>query len=220
MNMISLTFPRRMALTTGISLWAMALLAGFSFGYSFDYFFDTEAKNTFAHLQNAPVFFRVMVLGMLGVWLLDIVTAWSLYGFFRQADEPSAALMAWLRLGYCMFLAVAIASLASAQAIVEAGNMVLIQGCFQTFTLVWAGGLIIFGVHLLFLAALMRKRGLPNYLTIFTAIAGLAYLGSNIAHLLMPDYLAYKPTVDGIIALPAALGELGIATWLWIKGGR
>jgi hypothetical protein len=36
----------------------------------------------------------------------------------------------------------------------------------------------------------------------------------------MPDYDEYKGTGDMVLSLPMAIGELGIALWLLLRGGK
>ena len=91
----------------------------------------------------------------------------------------------------------------------------------DAFMAIWSFGLSIFGLHLGVLGYLVMKSGyVPKALGLLLLIAGLCYVGTSSAQLLLPSYGDYKTTVDMILGAPMALGELGLAVWLVIRGGK
>ena len=61
---------------------------------------------------------------------------------------------------------------------------------------------------------------IPKFIGALAILAGLAYLFTNSANLLLPDYYLYKAKIEMILGLPMALGELAFAVWLIAKGGK
>ncbi|PJB01103.1 MAG: DUF4386 domain-containing protein, partial [Ignavibacteria bacterium CG_4_9_14_3_um_filter_36_18] len=89
------------------------------------------------------------------------------------------------------------------------------------FKTVWTLGLIVFGLHLLAVGILMKvHRNIPKVLWILTLIAGISYVVVHILKLTLPQLSEFTETLNNILALPMALGELGLAIWLIIKGGK
>jgi len=64
------------------------------------------------------------------------------------------------------------------------------------------------------------SKEIPNILGILLILASFCYLGTSTGSLLIADYGRYKSTIDSIVALPSAIGELAIAFWLIWKGGK
>ena len=91
---------------------------------------------------------------------------------------------------------------------------------FELFEAIWFGGLVLFGVHLIVTGILMNlHRRIPKVLGYLTLVAGVAYIIIHLARLadLNPQYVK---VVETILTLPMVLGELGLAIWLWVKGGK
>lgn len=75
---------------------------------------------------------------------------------------------------------------------------------------------IFWGLWLLPFGYLVVKSGfLPKVLGFFLMLGGLGYLVTFVAEVLFPSY-----PVPPVIALPSAIGEIGIALWLAVAGVR
>ena len=80
--------------------------------------------------------------------------------------------------------------------------------------------LTLFGFHIYLLGSLMkRSRDIPKTIWMITYFAGISYV---ILHLLKlwNQQSEWVTIVEMVLALPMALGELGLAVWLLFKGGR
>jgi len=93
------------------------------------------------------------------------------------------------------------------------------------FTKVWYAGLVIFGIHLLALSAASIKN--PDFPGIFTPILAIAGLGYGVIHAFyvlsqVPgdwfDRIADR--LQGILGVPMALAEIGLAVWLLVVAYR
>lgn len=215
---------RKMAMVAGFSLVTMALLAGVAFGYAFQkVYVPGDGAATLLSLNASPSMLRLVILGFLGILILDVIVAWALYYFFMPVSKPVSSLTAAMRLVYTIFLGIALSSLVGIMHLLnsEPQNEVAVMQQFKTFLEVWSLGLIVFGGHLLLLGYLMVTSGyVPKALGILTLVASVCYIFTNIANILLPDYEQYKATVELVLSLPMALGELALAFWLIVKGGK
>ncbi|WP_077611445.1 DUF4386 family protein [Clostridium sp. Marseille-P2415] len=50
--------------------------------------------------------------------------------------------------------------------------------------------------------------------------AALCYLATDFANLLLPNYENFKAIIDTVLSAPMAIGELSLAFWLLLKGGK
>lgn len=215
---------RSAALLAGLSLILMAALAGFGYGYAFERVYAPgDAAATLAHLQSEHMLFQLVIASFVFILLLDALVAFALWYFFKPIHEPLALLAAWLRLVYAALLGVAISWLSAAATIARGSSpdALAASNAIQTFLDVWSWGLIIFGFHLLALSYIAFRSGVvPKILAALTLIAAVCYIGANSAQILVPRYDEFKPSVEAILSLPMALGELGLAIWLVWRGGK
>lgn len=222
-NPITMKIQQRMARITGITLFTMAMAAGLGYGYAFQSIYvSQDSAQTLLNLQHSEGLFRFFILSFLFILVLDVVAAWSLYYCFRPVDRALSLLAACFRLIYCAFFATSFLCLLFVlQMDKVSANEGLIVSVLELFLSMWSLGLLLIGLHLLVLAWLMFKSVvIPLVLVCFTFLAALCYLSGSLADLLMPDYQQYKATVDAIFSLPMALGELGLASWLLLKGRK
>lgn len=215
---------RKMALIAGFSLVAMAIIAGFAYGYAFQIIYVAgDATATLLNLNNSKLLLRLVIFSFVVILILDVLIGWALYFFFKQVNEPLSLLCAWLRLIGAAFLGVALLNLSGVLQLLNNTPQyeAFIMNSLRTFLDVWSLGLIVFAFHLFLLGYLILKSGyIPKFIGIITLFAALCYLITNMAHLLLSNYEQYKATVDLVLSLPMALGELGIAFWLMLKGGK
>ncbi|GAB3988395.1 DUF4386 domain-containing protein [Spirosoma daeguense] len=217
-------FLRQMALLAGYSLLLMALLAGFAYGYVFEKLYHPEnPAATLASIQQVPLLLRLFVFCFVLILFLDVLVAWALYNFFATTNQTLSQLTAWLRLIYATLLGLALSSVVGIWAESD-GNpqqALHVAAHFETFLSMWSLGLIVFGCHLAGLSWLMfRTRRMARWLACLMLVAAICYVVTNGAALLLPNYSQYKQLVDQLLALPMALGELGLAIWLIARAGR
>lgn len=186
---------RRPGLVAGLGLLAMSVLAGFAnFGVV-----DTVTGPR----DTATGLFRLAVLALVVVVVLDVVVAWALREFFAPVAPAVATLAAWCRLAYAAVFLVAIADLHAAAGARDALAHV------EAFRDVWDLGLILFGVHLV-LIGYLAARHLPAVLGVLVAVAGLGYVVDGAGTVLVADYAAD-------VAAFTFAGEVALMLWLLVK---
>jgi hypothetical protein len=207
---------RTIAKVTGWSLVAMAVIAGFSLGYAYEEEFSSIQTNSTEKLQ----LFRIVLLGILLTVILDFIVSFTLYKFFENANRSISLISAILRVIYTLILAVAAYILASSLTIWTTNQTAVIAN-FERFTFIWTSGLIIFGLHLTLIGFLMKIYSkIPKTLWIIAIIAGLSYIIVHFLKAVVPSLEQFTNILEMILMLPMAAGELGLAIWLIIKGGK
>ena len=218
------TNRRQMAKLAGWSLILMAIVAGIGYGYAFAAIYvKGDSTATFNNILQQRSMLPVVMITYSIMLLLDVVVAWALYKFFLQTNPILAQLSAWLRVVYCVWLAVAILQLYYAQemSVMKGTDAHAVMRYIDCFLDVWSQGLIVFGVHLLLIGTLAcRTAAIPKLISGLAFFAGIAYMGTNILQQTWADYMLHKATVEAILSLPMALGELLLAVWLIWKGGK
>jgi hypothetical protein len=96
-------------------------------------------------------------------------------------------------------------------------NEAAILDQINNFNTIWLIGLFFFGIHLLLLARIIGK---PRLIVLFLVLAGIMYMVDTSAHFLMPDYKRYSEIFLALVAIPSIVGEMSLALWLLIKGGK
>lgn len=224
MEKIQYYSERKLALISGFALLAMAIFAGWGYGYAFgSIYIANDSVTTLANLNHSTGLFRGFIGSFLAVLLLDVVVSWSLYLFFKPVHASLSVLSAWFRLVYAALLGIALLNLLFVLQLLTntPQNEVFIMNSLKSFLAMWSLALIVFGAHLFVLGYLVLQSGfIPKVFGGLILLAAACYFGSNIANLLLSDYEQYKKTIDAALGLPMAVGELGIAFWLLFKGGK
>ncbi|MDP2722932.1 MAG: DUF4386 domain-containing protein [Bacteroidales bacterium] len=211
---------RTFAKITGYSLLLMTIIAGFAFGYAFPKIFnpgqlDIVQSNLAGNLQ----LYKLMLLAILIVLLLDLLVSWTLYRYFKNDNRKIALLSSILRIVYTVIFGIAAFYLTKNLHPTETSNEIIIHN-FQLFQSIWSAGLIIFGIHLFLVGILMKLHmRIPKILWYLALIAGISYVVVHFLKLTLPQSDIVS-ILEMILALPMAIGELGLAVWLIIKGGK
>jgi hypothetical protein len=215
---------RKLAKVAGFSLLLMAILAGFAYGYVFqNIYVANNGVTTLHNLNNSEFLFRIFLFSFVIVLILDIVVSLSLYHFYKQVNKSLSLLTALFRLIYSALLGIALFNIVSVLQLLNnvPQSEIIIMNNLKTFLDVWSLGLILFGCHLFLLSFLIFKSDFtPNVLAVLVLLSSICYIITNGANQLLPNYGNYKETIDMVLSLPMALGELGLAIWLVFKGGK
>jgi hypothetical protein len=223
---------RAAALSAGLGIVLMAVVAGFSYGMVLNGLtVPGDAAATAANLRADASLFRAGIMGWVVILILDIIVAWGLYLFFRATDQPLSLLSAWFRLVYSAVLGTAIALLVVALLVADAGAYVtvftpeqadgLVLLFLSAYDSVYALALVIFGCHLALLGVLAyRTSDTPAILGFLLILAALGYLLIGPAELLLPAYAEAIALLELLFTLPMIVGELGFGLWLIFQGGR
>ena len=209
---------RRVALTAGISLLLMAVLAPLAhFGVLESLVVSGDAATTVGNLVADEGLFRLAIASLLVVTFLDIVVAWALYVLLKPVHPTLAILVGWLRLAAPAVFAVALANLLDVANLVGSAESSTLQpdqlgaqvmASVASFGNGWDMSLAIFGLHLVGLGYLLFKSvDFPRFLGMLVVVAGAGYLADTFARILAPDF-------EFTFSLITFVGEALLIFWL------
>ena len=211
---------RRIAIITGISLVLMAIFGIFSLGYAYTHF-DTPKQSEFLKdiiITNMGLY-QSMLIGILIIIILDFTVSYTLYKYFENDNKKMSLLSGIIRVIYTLIFIIATYHLTKNLNTNELTNQKAISN-FHQFQTIWNSGLVIFGFHIILIGWLMKlHHKIPKILWFITLLAGVSYMITSFLKVVSPDSELVE-TLIMILALPMTIGELGLAIWLWIKGGK
>lgn len=218
-----------MALFAGISLIFMAIAAGFSYGYILTTLVaEDDPFTTFQQLQTQQSLFLAGLGGWLVIFVTDLIVTWSMYVFFKNVNKNLSLITALLRMGYTLILGIALTKLFFILSLIQsplggqiefAGSQVL--SYLESFERIWSMGLVVFGVHLLGLGYLsLLYRPVPRIFAYLLLLAGLSYVLVHSGRSLLGLEESLVNTMERLLSIPMALGEILFAFWLIIRGGK
>lgn len=163
-------------------------------------------------IQQQGFSVRLGIMAFLIAAVFDVVVAWALYELFKT--HTFSGLSTLFRIVHAVIMAVAVFALVSSLNLTKADD---ILNHVQTFNTLWLIGLFFFGIHLLLLARILGK---PKWIAVFLTLAGIMYMVDTTAHFVMAHYSDYASIFLALVALPSILGEMALAVWLLVKGGK
>ena len=213
---------RSMALLAGSSLILMVLLAGVGYGYAFETLYvEGDTWATFQQFHQSPSLVYWVVATFVGILLLDVVVGWALYGFFYSTHSHLSMLAAVLRWVYSLLLGAALLPLLPLLDSARMQKAAEVMAHLEDFLRAWSLGLILFGVHLLVLGYLIvMSPKTPKWLGFLVCFAGICYVGIHAAQQIIADFAVYRKQIETMLSAPMALGELSLAIWLLVRGGK
>jgi hypothetical protein len=223
---------RKIALVAGISSLILAAAAMVAEFYARQQLIvPHDAAATAQRVIAGQASFRIGVFGFAISLICDLVISWAMYVFMKQSNKQLSLLTAWFRLVYTVLFALAVVELVNGFQVLTDGNLTAVleqdqvnafaMEHFQAFDNAWTIGFLFFGVHLVLLGYLaVKSRFVPRIIGVLVFIAGVAYFSCNLAKLLLPNYEAYAAIFTSVVAIPSIIGELSLAIWLVVKGGK
>ena len=210
---------RRIAITTGISLLIMAIVGGFSFGYVYPEFNQIDQSEfTYDNMLNNKELYKNMLLGILIILILDLLVSYTLFRYFEKDNRRLSLVSAIIRIIYTIIFAIATLYLVRNLTDFEVTNQSIVAN-FQNFEFTWNVGLMIFGLHIILIGFLMKLHNrIPKFLYYLTLIGGISYVLVHLLKLNFPSQ--FVANLEMVLALPMAFGEIGLAIWLLVKGGK
>ena len=199
---------RHLSLIAGISYWVIffaAIFANFLM-------LERIKSDPLGTVQNAHTMVRAGIIAFMVTVVFDVIVAWALYVLFKDHALSLPSML--FRMMHAAIMAVAVFALPLA---LEQTNAEGILAHVRIFDTIWLIGLFFFGIHLLMLA---RILGRPRFIAIFLGIAGLMYMVDTCAHFLLPNYQDHAEIFLMLVAIPSILGEMALAVWLLVKGGK
>lgn len=217
----------RVALTAGIALLLMAVLAPFAYFFVLQGLVEpADAAATVDNITASEGLFRTGIAAWLVIIALDIVVAWALYVLLRPVNEALAVLVAWMRLVYTAIFAIAVANLFDVAQLLGGAErsafgpeqlQAQVMSSIASFENGWDIGLAIFGLHLLGLGVLLfGPTVFSRVLSALVMVAGGGYLADSLGEILVPGYAVS-------LAVFTFVGEVLLIGWLFwvaIKGFR
>jgi hypothetical protein len=190
-----------------------------------------DAAATANNFMANELQFRLGICSFIIVIILDVLVAWGLYVFLKPVNKSLSLLAAWFRLLYTAVFAMSMLYLFTVLRLISGADYLTVFGTDQLFAQMllslnafndgWAIGYVcFFGLHLIVLGYIVYKSGyIPRILGVLLIIGGFGYLIDSFALLLLPNYEAYT-LIFSLLIIPTAIGELLLALWLLIRGGK
>jgi len=203
---------RTAAIIAGVGLLLMAILSPIAYLNTFQSLVKFEdAALTAQNISNSMGAFRMCIILLFAVAILDVVVAWALYILLIPVNKNLSALAAWLRVIYAGIFILAISKLYVALQVITADGTQTMS-FLKSFQSLWDKSLILFGFHLLVLGYLTFKSGyIPKWLAVFLVLASVGYIVDGFGKILSPVYSLN-------IAQFTFVGEVLLIFWLLWKG--
>ena len=163
-------------------------------------------------IQNNSFLVRCGIMAFIITVVFDVVIAWALRLLYPE--NPLTSLSTYFRMMHAAIMAVAVFTL---PIILKAQDSSSILFQIELFETIWLIGLFFFGIHLILLSRILE---IPSIIAVFLTIAGIMYMVDTTAHFMMANYEAYSSIFLGLVAAPSIIGEMSLAIWLLIKGGK
>jgi hypothetical protein len=199
---------RRLALIAGISYLVIFFAAIFA------NFFVLEAikQDPLLTITQSSISVRFGIFAFLLAAVFDVIVAWALYELYRE--HYLSNLSTYFRLIHAAIMGLGIFALFETLVLTTAQE-ILQQ--VELFNLIWLIGLFFFGIHLILLSVILKR---PKFIVLFLGLAGIMYMVDSAAHFLLPNYEDYASVLLIMVAIPSIVGEMSLAVWLLIKGGK
>ncbi len=200
--------PRLLSLYAGVSY----LLIFFAAIFANFLVLDAIQNEPLITIQQNPTMVRFGIIAFLITVVFDVVVTWALYELYKE--NIISGLSTLFRMMHAAIMGVAIFALVNSLSLTT-GHEILQQA--ETFTTIWLIGLFFFGIHLILLGRIIKK---PKAIAIFLMIAGAMYMIDTGAHFLLSNYNAYASIFLALVAIPSIIGEMSLAAWLLVEGGK
>ena len=183
-----------------------------------------DAAKTAEDILASVGLFRVGIVSLFAVIVLDVVAAWGLYRVFSPVSKGLSMLAGWFRLAYSAVFLVGISQLVGALRLLGDDDYLTAFSTDQlqsqallninAFNDIWSAGLVLFGFHLAIVGYLAYRSGyMPKVLGVLLAIAGLGYVADSVGSVLTGGTWTEVGTVTFV-------GEFLLALWLVVRSRR
>jgi hypothetical protein len=212
------------ALITGFSLIAMAVIAGFAYGFVYNliYVAGDPVLSRQALSDNFDVY-SYGIIAWISIIILDVLVSIGIYALYNRTQKRLTFFTSLLRIVYTLFLILATYQLA--MPLMDKNEIINGLYYMASFTEIWTYGLIIFGLHLIFLSRVcMQSNFTPNIISVLLFIGGLSYVVIESLKSFSPPFssslYALTATLESVLIIPMAISELAFSIWLIIKAVR
>lgn len=200
--------PRLLAIIAGVSyliIFFAAIFANFLV-------LDAIKEDPLVIIQENQLLVRLGIISFLITVVFDIIVAWALYELYRE--NILSSLSTFFRMMHAAIMGVGIFALVNSVASTTSQEILAQLDIFNT---IWLIGLFFFGIHLILLGRIIRK---PRLIIFFLTIAGAMYMIDTGAHFMLLNYDDYSSVFLMMVAIPSIIGEMALAIWLLISGGK
>jgi len=197
----------------------LALIAGSSylvifFAAIFANFFVLESiqNEPLVTIRDHHMMVRFGILAFLITVVFDVVVAWALQELYKEHGFTTLSTL--FRMMHAAIMGVAVFALVVA---LSSGSGEEILRLADVFNIIWLIGLFFFGIHLILLGKILVR---PRLIGILLALAGIMYMVDTGAHFVLPNYEDHASIFLALVAIPSIAGEMSLAIWLLIRGGK
>lgn len=216
------------AMLAGISLIIMAIVSFFSYGYVFrTLILPGNAIGTLEQLVGSKQLFTYGLIGWSIIIVTDLIVTWAFYMFLKNINPKVSLIGAAARLTYTVVLSIAVSKLINVNSLIANITEVTtplaseVMTSIDAFENIWSLGLIIFGVHLVFVGYVaLQSKSISRIISILLIIAGVSYSVIHLLYGFLPQFDAFTNILETVLLLPMTVGELGFGIWLLINGRK
>lgn len=199
---------RTLSIIAGISYWIIFFAAIFA-----NFLMLERIKaDPMGAVTDQHMLVRAGIIAFMVTVVFDVVVAWALYVLFKDHALSLPSML--FRMMHAAIMAVAVFALPLA---LKESTAEGILHQVEVFNTIWLIGLFFFGFHLVLLGRILGRRRL---IAVFLVIAGIMYAVDTCAHFLLPNYAECADIFLVLVAIPSILGEMALAVWLLVKGGK
>jgi hypothetical protein len=214
------TTLKKSALITGVSLFTMALIAGFAYGFVYSSIYaPLDAELSSHNLRANFDLYKYGVMAWVIIAVLDVIVSIGIYSIYKSTQQKLALWSSAIRIIYTLFLLFATYQLA----IPLIDNSEINNGFFYMalFAKIWSYGLITFGLHLIFLSVLCYKSSItPNIVAALLCLGGLCYILIESLKSFYPNLSNITATIESVLIAPMVISELAFTAWLLITSAK
>ena len=211
---------RSNALLIGISLFVMAAAAAIAFGAIHSSLIDMEmAAQTMDNLLENSAQWYIEIIFWIVIIITDFLVSWGVYYYFRKDSLQLSVITAGLRVIYTLILTAAVFQLVAVSFSVQTEDSKRIMMLLTRFDRFWSFGLILFGLHLVFLS-IASFRYENKIIGILLLAAGISYFLVHTMSIFLPRFSDLTTSLETVLAVPMTLGEMIFALWMIIRGGK
>lgn len=173
---------------------------------------DAIIQDPVTTIVESGILVRFGILAFLIAAVFDVFVAWALYDLYK--NHVFSRVSTYFRILHAVIMGVAVFALVP---MLHFSSSEAILAQVASFNTIWLIGLFFFGIHLIFLARIVKHIRVIPYIMM---LAGVMYIVDTSAHILLPNYQDYANIFLALVAVPSILGEMAFMIWLLIKGWR
>ena len=213
---------KRIGLAAGIGLLLMTILAIFAeFNILQQLIIPADPETTINNLRENMSDFRLSIVMIFFIIILDVIVAWCLYLFLSPVNKALSLICAWFRLAYAVMFAAALFHQFDVVYFIEnPANLLIsdesltreVMSSISAFRSSWDISLTIFGLHLILAGFLaVRSIFIPKWIGILVMLSGFGYLIDGFGKIISPLY-----NIE--LVMFTFIGELIFMGWLIYRG--